>query len=208
MKLYLSSYKIGNQSKKLLDLAPKNNKRLAYISNAMDVSSKVQDRETREKEDMSELKSLGFEVESLDLREYFGKSKQLEKHLSQFGAIWVCGGNTFVLRQAMFFSGLDKLICDVFKDTDMLYGGYSAGACVLAPSLDGLHLVDSPAAKPYGEEYETIWKGLALIDYLIAPHYKSDHPESADVDKEVEYCQQNDIACKPLRDGEVIILEV
>lgn len=206
MKLYLSSYKLGDEAEKLFDLAPEDNKRLAYMSNAMDVGSRVQARGSREQEDMSDLKKLGFEVEQVDLREYFGKSEKLYEDMSQFGAVWVCGGNTFVLRQAMYLSGFDKIICDKLKATNMLYGGYSAGVCVLSPTLDGLHLVDDPDAKPYGDDIDTIWEGLGLIDYSIAPHYQSDHPESEDVEKEVEYCRQKGIPCKPLRDGEVIIL--
>ena len=41
---------------------------------------------------------------------------------------------------------------------------------------------------------------------MILPHYKSDHPESEDIDKEVEYCDKNNIPYKTLRDGEVMIL--
>tara|TARA_Y100000310_G_scaffold53810_1_gene49343 strand:+ start:340 stop:636 length:297 start_codon:yes stop_codon:yes gene_type:complete len=93
------------------------------------------------------------------------------------------------------------------RDSEIVYGGYSAGICVLAPTLKGLHIVDDPNAKQYGEEHETIWDGLGILDYTIAPHYDSDHPESEDVNKEIEYCKEHDIPYKPLRDGEVIIIE-
>jgi hypothetical protein len=45
------------------------------------------------------------------------------------------------------------------------------------------------------------------IDYLILPHYKSDHPESNDIDKEVEFCKREGIRFRPLRDGEVITMD-
>ena len=42
---------------------------------------------------------------------------------------------------------------------------------------------------------------------MLLPHYDSDHPESEDIAKEVEYCKNNNVPYKTLRDGEVIILE-
>jgi hypothetical protein len=45
-----------------------------------------------------------------------------------------------------------------------------------------------------------------ILDYIILPHYKSDHPESADIDKEVEFCKKNNPS-KTLKDDEVIIIE-
>ena len=67
--------------------------------------------------------------------------------------------------------------------------------------------MDDPTDQPYPEQKETVWEGLGLFDYIILPHYKSDHPESADVDKEVEFAKKNNIPFKTLKDGEVIIIE-
>ncbi|MEK9181876.1 MAG: hypothetical protein AAB786_02535 [Patescibacteria group bacterium] len=39
------------------------------------------------------------------------------------------------------------------------------------------------------------------------PHFDSDHPESEAINKEIEFCQQNNIPYKAIRDGEVIIIE-
>jgi dipeptidase E len=52
-----------------------------------------------------------------------------------------------------------------------------------------------------------IWEGLGIIDYVIVPHYKSDHPESEIMEEVVEYLIENKIPYKTLRDGEVIIVE-
>lgn len=107
----------------------------------------------------------------------------------------------------MRLSGFD-MIFDELRDKDnFVYAGYSAGICVLAPDFKALQIVDDPTDKPYKELQETIWEGLGYLDYIILPHYRSDHPESADIDKEVCYCEQNNIPYKTLRDGEVIIIE-
>lgn len=61
---------------------------------------------------MGQLRSLdvGLEIEKLDLRNYFGKPSDLKPKLLTFGTIWFCGGNAFVLRQAMQLSGFDDII--------------------------------------------------------------------------------------------------
>ena len=208
MKFYLSSYKLGNEITKLKELIPADNKKTAYISNALDFSDDLERRKQSEQADIEQLKEVGLnDVEKIDLRDYFGKKAKLEKKLSEFGIIWVRGGNCFVLRQAMKLSGLDEILKDLLKKENILYGGYSAGVCVLAPTLKGMELVDDPNVKPYDNQKETIWDGVGILDYTIVPHYKSDHPESAKVDETVEYMEKNNIPYKPLRDGEVIIIE-
>ncbi len=207
MKFYLSSYKIGNEIEKLKALIPVNNKKTAYISNALDFSSDVERRKQSEQSDIEQLKRFGLDVELLDLRNYFDKKSELMQRITDFGVIWVRGGNCFVLRQAMKLSGFDVVLKDLIKKDDILYGGYSAGVCVLAPTLRGMELVDDPNVRPYESQKETIWDGVGILNYSVAPHYKSDHPESGKVDEAVEYMIKNKIPLKTLRDGEVIIIE-
>jgi dipeptidase E len=205
MKLYLSSYKIGNDVNKLKKMLPKNRK-TAYISNALDCYDDFLRRTQSEQTELSELKSLGMEPEILDLKNYFGKKDELRKKLSLFGIIWVRGGNTFVLRQAMRLSGFDTIIKELSERDDIIYGGYSAGACILAPTLKGLDLMDDITEMPY-KNSELIWEGLNIIDFSIVPHYDSEHPESSDAEKTVQYLKKHKIKYKTLRDGEEIITE-
>jgi dipeptidase E len=206
MRYYLSSYKIGNESDKLRALIPANNKKTAYISNALDFSTDFERRKQSEQFDIDQLKTFGLDVKLLDLRDYFGKKIELEKKIAEFGVIWVRGGNCFVLRQAMKLSGLDDILKSLRKKDGILYGGYSAGVCVLAPTLKGLELMDDPDVKPYDFQKETIWDGIDILNYTIVPHYKSDHPEAGKVDETVDYMTKNNIPFKTLRDGEVIII--
>jgi dipeptidase E len=207
VKFYLSSFRLGSKQERLKELAPNNNARTAYISNALDFSDEPSRRKSDEEYDMNSLRKAGLQPELLDLREFFGKEEQLRKEIAKFGVIWVSGGSVFVLLQAMRLSGLDTIIKDMFvQRRAILYGGYSAGVCVLARSLSGIELMDDPALKPYGN-YETIWEGLGILDYLLVPHYKSDHPESKAAEKVVEYMIDNKLPFKTLRDGEVIIID-
>jgi dipeptidase E len=203
MRLYLSSYRLGNNPEKLIELFS-DNKKVAVIANAMDFVDDAQ-RKEKAKHSMTELKKLGLLPEEIDLRAYFGKQRELSEKLNNFGAVYVRGGNAFILRKAMLRSGFDNLMKEENKDPNFVYAGYSAGICVLSPTLHGLELVDDPNLISQGYDKEIIWDGLGIIDYSIAPHYKSDHPESGNIDKEVKYFIEHKMPFKTLRDGEVII---
>jgi dipeptidase E len=208
MKFYLSSFKVGNEAQKLLKLTQNGNRRVVYISNAMDYISDLEARNRYNADDISELEMLGFKVQTLDLRHYFGKTKELEKAIKEYDVIWVSGGNAFVLAQAMRLSGLDVIIRKLYEEKDdVVYGGYSAATYILGPSLKGFHIVDDPNEKPYGEQYDTIWEGLGIINYTIAPHYCSEHFESDAVGRSVMYLIDNKILFIALRDGEAIVIE-
>ena len=204
MKFYLSSQNLGNEVEKLKKLIPKNNK-TAYISNALDFSIDLKRREESEKEDIKQLTHIGLDVELMDLRHYFNQRNALKRKIKQFGVIWVRGGNCFVLRQAMRLSGFDNILRSLVGVDDVLYGGYSAGICVLSSSLKGLELVDDAKQNPYNQP--VIWDGLGIFDYSIVPHYKSDHPESEGMNKVIEYYIKNKILFIALKDGEVIIFD-
>jgi dipeptidase E len=204
MKFYLSSYKIGNEGEMLKQMVLG---KMGYIPNARDFT-KADPERNREvtKRDMGELQSLGMEVEVLDLRIYFGKPDELRKKIDTLGGVWVSGGNTFVLRQAMKISGFDTILLELIKRDDFVYGGYSAAGCVLSPSLTCYQIVDDPTETPYEECKEILLEGLGLIDFCFMPHYDSDHAESKDINKEIQYCVENHLPYKTLRDGEAIII--
>lgn len=205
MKFYLSSYKLGDKKAELKDMIAGLNKKTAYISNALDFSSDLERREKSEAADIADLESVGMEIEKVDLRNYFGKQAELEEKLNEYNIIWVRGGNVFVLRQAMMLSGFDEIMKKLLKKDDIVYGGYSAGVCVLTPTLKGIDLVDDPSVHPYPEQTETIWEGLSILDYAVVPHYASDHTESDAVNNIIKYMVDNKILFKAIRDGEVII---
>lgn len=208
MKFYLSSYKIGNEEHKLIDMTKNGNKKVAFINNPLDFATDLERKRKSDAMDIADLRRLGFSVDILDLKKYFHNSEGLEEKLQAYDVIWVRGGNTFVLAQAMKLSGLDEMINRFYRvHKNIVYGGYSAGACILGPTLKGIDFVDDPNPKPFGEEHQTVWDGLHILDYAIAPHYQSDHPESEDIDKYIEYMIHHKIPFKALKDGEVIIIE-
>lgn len=208
MKLYLSSYKIGDEGQKLARMVS-GEKRIALISNALDCYSDLERRKKSEQDEIEALIQLGLKPDLMDLREYFGKQEELREKLNNFNAVWVRGGNVFVLRVAMNKSGFDEIFKDKAKDKDFVYAGYSAGPCLLSKSLKGFEIVDSTDAlqDAYPGE-DLIWDGLGLINFVFVPHYKSDHPESPLIEKEVEYLKKHNIKFKTFSDGEVYISEI
>lgn len=205
MRLYLSSYRLGSKPDELLKLL-NGKKKTGVIFNAYDANSDTQRKESLERE-FGDLRGLGLEPEEVDLRQYFGKPEGLKEKLASYDLIWVRGGNVFVLRRAFKQSGADKAIAELLADDAIVYGGYSAGIDILTPTLHGIELVDDPNLVPEGYDPGIIWECLGLLPYSVAPHYKSDHPESADVDKSVEYMIDNHMLFIALRDGEAIVID-
>lgn len=205
--MYLSSYRLGNNSEKLVELMG-NNKKIAVIPNALDFSTDIPRRNEGVQREIDDLDKLGLQAEEVDLRKYFNKPKELEQKLSEFGALWVRGGNTFVLRRAFKESGLDEWLKEHKDDKELVYAGYSAGVCILSPTLKGLEIVDDPVITAEGYPKETLWDGLGLIDFAFAPHFESPgHPETEAVSREVEHYKKEGIKFKALHDGEVIVIE-
>ena len=207
MRLYLSSFRNGDKPEELLKLLGEG-RRTALICNSMDM---VEDeaRTISNEAEIARLKENRLEPEIVDLREYFGKTDELRQKLSRYDLIWARGGNTFILRRAYKQSGFDELLKELLVKDAIVYGGYSAGICLLGPTLRGFELVDDAITTPtpVGYEAATIWDGLGILSYSIAPHYKSGHPESVMIDAVVAYFDNHNMPYKTLRDGEVIIID-
>lgn len=205
MRLYLSSYKIGNRPEALLELLGEG-RRAALITNAVDFL----EGETRDKttdEELKRLQDIGLEPEELDLRQYFGKTEDLRKKMEEYDLLWARGGNCFILRRAFKQSGADVIIPELLQQDKLVYGGYSAGIDMIGLGLRGAELVDDPEIVPEGYDKEVVWDGLGLLPYTFAPHYKSDHPESADIDKSIEYMIDHHIPFIALHDGDALVLD-
>lgn len=157
--------------------------------------------------EMQAMKGLGFRPEELDLRYYFDKREQLVEKLKEYGLLWIRGGNVFVLQRAMRQSGFDKCIRSLVESENLVYAGFSAGSCAATPHLRGIELVDDANVIPEGYDPEIVWEGLNFVPYSIAPHYRSNHYESAAIEKTVEYFKKHAISYKTLHDGQAIIVD-
>jgi dipeptidase E len=204
MKLYLSSFRLGNQVAELRGLAGSHT-HFALVPNALDCIDNADMRQAVIDRGISDLVDLGFTVTIIDLREHFHSFESLSKKLEPFNSVFVTGGNVFVLRRAMAYSGFDNWIWSRKCNEDFLYASYSAGSCICAQTLQGLHLVDDPHIVPPGYQPDIIFSGLSLIPYSFIPHYKSNHHESEAIAKVVDFCHREQISYRTYSDGDVLI---
>lgn len=118
-------------------------------------------------------KELGVPVECIDCIR--SDSGELRAALERSNCIWVTGGNTFFLWQAMRHSGLDGLIQQRVA-AGALYVGCSAGAIVAGCSIETAFWKgwDDPSVAP-----EMDWKrpsnlqGMGLVNASFFPHFDS-----------------------------------
>jgi dipeptidase E len=199
MKLYLSSFRLGDHPERLMALLPPAG-RVAVICNSLDAEDPAVRREKVQAE-ITWLNELGLRPAELDLRDVTGED--LRARLTSYDGVWVRGGNVFVLRAAMALSGADKILPDLIRDEQLVYAGYSAGPCVLAPSLRGLELCDEAEAV----DGEIIWDGLGLLDHAILPHLDSPgHPETELLEKVAELYERTGVPHLKLRDGQALVI--
>lgn len=206
MRLYLSSFRLGSRPDTLLDLL-NGGRRTAVISNAIDTASD-DDRAASYERERADLAALGLEPTELDLRDYFGRPEALRDRLADIDLLWVRGGNVFVLRRALAQCGAEQVLLEMLAADAFVYGGYSAGAVLLTPSLHGIELVDDPAEVPEGYDPEVIWDCLDVLPFHLLPHYDSPgHPETEAIDHSLAYMIENHLPFIALRDGQAMVFD-
>ncbi|WP_210324626.1 Type 1 glutamine amidotransferase-like domain-containing protein [Chelatococcus reniformis] len=172
--------------------------------NALD--NRPEDRERWRVGQLRKLEALGLTVRDLDLQDFFGAPNRLREALREHDMVWINGGNAFILRRAMKLSGMDAQIIDLLERDEIVYAGFSAAAVIISQSLRGLEAVDDPHDVPDGYPAEIEWNGLGILPFAIVVHYKSNHSESAAVEKEIEHYERLNIPYRTLRDGEVFVV--
>jgi dipeptidase E len=204
VRLYLSSFRMGGCPERLPDLA--GGQRAAVIANAMDAQPAEQRREGVEREVVA-LRSLGFAVEELDLRDHVA-GQGAGPAIAGYDLLWVRGGNVFVLRDALARSGADEAIVALLATDSVCYGGYSAGPCVLGPSIAPLAAVDPPSVVETPPGDAPLAEGLGVLDWLYVPHVDSPgHPETEACGRVAARCAAEGIPARAFRDGEVLLVD-
>lgn len=170
MRLFLSSYRFGAHYDRFAELVGGPGP-IAVVPNACDAWPSAWSGAVTS--DLVPLRRSGFRPEVVDLRDYIRRRAELERVLRGYPALWVRGGNTFVLRAQFARSAADLVLRDLLAEDALAYTGYSAGACLLTPDLHGLEDADDPAEVRLACGIEPRWDGLGLVDRAIVPHVDS-----------------------------------
>ena len=169
-KLFLYSMNVTpQQCEWLTKLAGKrpNKIKIAVIENATDII----EGDTGWQAGFRDMLSVnGYQLEQIDLRQWYDNTKDLEKKLAEKEVIWLGGGHTYYLRWILKRSGADKIITKLINE-GKVYAGWSAGAIMAGPTTRFFDAMgDDPAEAP-----EKIDEGLLLTDIAVVPH--RDHPD-------------------------------
>lgn len=207
MRLFLASYRFGGQIDQLVALAGAG-MRTAVVSNALDAIPDAHREVYRRTvfDVTAVLRDAGLESFDLDLRPFFGRPEALAAELRTTGLVFATGGNSFLLRRAMRRSGLDDLLKRRTSNDTIAYGGWSAGACVAGASLQGIDLMDDPFELAAGYDREPVYDGLGLVDRVILPHFRSEHPEAAAAAAAAEHLSALGVDHLTLGDAEVLVV--
>jgi len=202
VKAFLSSYRLGDHADDLLALVPPG--RIALSTNALDNQGQ-RARETIFRTERAFFERLGYAVEELDLRRWFGRADAfaLATELSRFDLVWATGGNSFGLNLAMKLARFP----DALRAAGVAYGGYSAGAVVAATTLHGVEHCD--AIDDFPPEYpsrEVVWDGMRIVDFAIVPHWQADYEEARGTVAMVAELERRGEPYRTLRDDEVVIV--
>lgn len=162
MKLYLSSYRVPVAEKlfALLGTQPEQVK-MALIPNAKDYYAE-RARQFKINDVQTYMENIGLKPEVVDLRDC--TPENIKERLAGYDLIWAMGGNTFILRDEMRRSGFENIIGELLE-SGVVYGGDSAGALVVGPSLKGVEHADEPLFAEH-----QIYEGLGVIPYVVVPH--------------------------------------
>ena len=109
------------------------------------------------------LEVLGMTVDVLDVAA--APATVIAEKLQSGDCIYVCGGNTFFLLQALIKKQADKMLVEQIS-AGKLYIGESAGAMILAPSVDYAREMDDTGAAA-----QTVCTGLNVLDIYPLPHH-------------------------------------
>ncbi|MFF7455504.1 Type 1 glutamine amidotransferase-like domain-containing protein [Kitasatospora sp. NPDC008115] len=209
MRLYLSSFRLGDHPDRLLALlGGPGPARIAVIANAMDAEPEAAGLAGVRRE-FDALGGIGLRPVEFDLREHFDRpAAEVGRALARFPAVRLRGGNVFMLRYALARSGADAALLDLLRLDALVYAGYSAAPCLLAPSLRGLDHCDDPRVVPetYGEP--AVWEGLGVLDHAVVPHVDSpDHPGTAALGRVAAGYRADGTPHLVLRDGQVLVID-
>lgn len=144
------------------------------------------------------LKSLGYELEIIDISKY--DEDYLKNKLSKTECICISGGNTFYLLQELKKKNLIGLLYERIKE-GLFYIGESAGAIIMSENIEYNQIMDDKSIAAELDDY----MGVNVFNHYVVPHL-GEYPFEETAQKTLD-TYQDKIPLVPINNNEVILVE-
>ena len=143
------------------------------------------------------LKSLGYELEIIDISKY--DEDYLKNKLSKTECICISGGNTFYLLQELKKKNLIGLLYERIKE-GLFYIGESAGAIIMSENIEYSQMMDDKSIASELDDYT----GVNVFEHYVLPHI-GEYPFEESTQKTLENYQDK-ISLVAINNSEAILV--
>lgn len=144
------------------------------------------------------LKSLGYELEIIDISKF--DEDYLKDRFLKTECICISGGNTFYLLQELKKKNLVDVLFKRIKE-GLLYIGESAGAIIMSKSIEYNQIMDDKSIASELDNYG----GLNVFDHYVLPHI-GEYPFEETTQKTLDIYQDK-IPLVPINNKEAILVD-
>lgn len=193
MEMLLMSYLAGTESitKKYLSKMVSN--KIVFIPTAGNVEPYTGYID----EGIEMLKSLGYEVEILDITKF--DETYLKDKFLKTECICISGGNTFYLLQEIKRKNLVEVLLKRIKE-GLFYIGESAGAIIMSENIEYSQMMDDKSIASELDDYT----GVNVFDHYVLPHI-GEYPFEESTQKILENYQDK-ISLVAINNSEAILV--
>ena len=194
MEMLLMSYLAGTESitKKYLSKMVSN--KIVFIPTAGNVEPYTGYID----EGIEMLKSLGYEVEILDITKF--DETYLKDKFLKTECICISGGNTFYLLQEIKRKNLVEVLFKRIKE-GLFYIGESAGAIIMSENIEYSQMMDDKSIASELDDYT----GVNVFDHYVVPHL-GEYPFEETAQKTLD-TYQDKIPLVPINNNEAVLVD-
>ena len=193
MEMLLMSYLAGTESITKKYLSKMDSNKIVFIPTAGNVEPYTGYID----EGVEMLKSLGYELEIIDISKY--DEDYLKNKLSKTECICISGGNTFYLLQELKKKNLIGLLYERIKE-GLLYIGESAGAIIMSENIEYSQMMDDKSIASELDDYT----GVNVFEHYVLPHI-GEYPFEESTQKILENYQDK-ISLVAINNSEAILV--
>ena len=193
MEMLLMSYLAGTESITKKYLSKMDSNKIVFIPTAGNVEPYTGYID----EGVEMLKSLGYELEIIDISKY--DEDYLKDKFSKTECICISGGNTFYLLQELKKKNLIGLLYERIKE-GLFYIGESAGAIIMSENIEYSQMMDDKSIASELDDYT----GVNVFEHYVLPHI-GEYPFEESTQKILENYQDK-ISLVAINNSEAILV--